>query len=45
MDKYEPLHIIYTNPPLGEMIDYIYSMANPAQQAMMKAYGIIIGDA
>lgn len=45
MDKYEPLRIIYTNTPLGEIIDYIYSMANPVQQAMMRAYGIIIGDA
>lgn len=45
MDKYEPLHITYSNDPLSEMIDYIYSMANPVQQAMMRAYGIIIGDA
>lgn len=45
MDKYEPLRIIYTNTPLGEMTDYIYSIANPVQQAMMKIYGITMGDA
>lgn len=45
MDKYEPIRIIYTNPPFSEMVDYIYSMANPVQQAMMKIYGITMGDA
>lgn len=45
MDKYEPVHIIYTNAPLSEVVDYVYNIAGPVQQAMMKVYGLLMGDA
>ena len=37
------IHIIYTDNPLDEMIDYVYTASDPVQQAMMKIYGILIG--
>lgn len=39
------IHIIYTDNPLDEMIDYVYTTSDPVQQAMMKVYGILMGDA
>lgn len=45
MDKNEPTHIIYMNAPLSDAIDYVYAIADPVQQAMMKVYGLLMGDA
>ena len=45
MDKYDPTHIVYTNAPVGEIIDYVYTIASPVQQAMMRVYGLLMADA